>query len=152
MKKYIIAFCAIISIPCAAMAQTVPVIDTQWRAVSLKMANDEASSCKHLSMIKKMNCQVDVEKQYKLRGEVPGTEEYIRKNYGSLSVSQLNSLITKLNREYAGKVRNIGGYTHPEPGEITLSMVQQDMTYLSQLIHEKGGMPDPLAEFRARRP
>lgn len=151
MKKYIIVFCAVISIPCAARAQTVPVIDAQWRAVSLKIANDKATSCKHLSMIKKMNCHSDVEKQYELRGEVPGTEQYIRKNYGSLSVNQLNSIITKLNREYAGKVRDISAYDHPEPGEITLGMVEQDMTYLSQLIHEKGGMPDPLAEFRSRR-
>lgn len=151
MKKIFITFGLMFSFSHVAMAQTAPVIDPQWRAVSMKMEKEENTSCKHLGMIKKMNCQMEVENSYKARGDVPGTQEYIRKNYGSLSVLQLNNIIKKLNTEYAGRVRDIGGYTHPEPGEITLDMVRQDVSYLSQLIDEKGGMPDPLAKFRGRQ-
>lgn len=137
-----------------AFAQTVPVIDPTWKAVDEQLRAQEQSDCQNLPIIKKLHCRAALRQTYENNGQIPGTEHFIRKNYGGLSVSQLNAAIQHLNVTYYGKVRTVSksSFSRPEVGELTANMIERDIAYLRRLINEKGGMPNPLGGVFGKTP
>ncbi|GBQ47302.1 MULTISPECIES: hypothetical protein [Komagataeibacter] len=130
----------------SAHAQGVPYIDPAWKATETEMKAEQRSRCRehHLTIIREMNCRKEVFAEYRNGGNMPGTMAYVQKHYGSMSVSDLNAQIKRLNGLY-GRVRMVGSYP-AETGEITYEMVQLDVNFIRQLINAKGGLP-PLLDL-----
>ncbi|WP_429956290.1 hypothetical protein ACQW08_04395 [Gluconobacter japonicus] len=124
----------------AAHAQ---VVDPKWQATQVAMKADEQRQCRHMTLTRKFQCQEQLQETYKAKGLVPGTMPYVRRRFGGESVQALDQEIRSINRTY-GQVRRLNGYEHPLPGELTADMQQGNVSYLSKLIEEKGGMPSLL--------
>jgi len=124
------------------------VIDPEWQATQAAMKADEQRQCRHMTLTRKFQCQEQLQETYKAKGLVPGTMPYVRRRFGGESVQGLDQEIRSINRTYS-QVRRLNGYEHPLPGELTADMQQGNVSYLSKLIEEKGGMP-PLLPFGNR--
>lgn len=129
----------------AAHAQ---IIDPEWRATQAAMKADEQKQCRHMTLGRKLHCFEQLQASYEAKGLVPGTMPYVRRRFGGESVQGLDQEIRSINRTY-GQARHIGTYEHPLPGELTADMQQGNVSYLSKLIEEKGGML-PLLPFGNR--
>ncbi|WP_143217714.1 hypothetical protein [Acetobacter persici] len=146
MKKILLSFSLALCLSQQAFAQTAPFIDASWRSSNLSMRSEEATRCVRMAIIRKLHCRADIRKEYEARGLVPGTEQYIQKNYGGMSIAQINNVIRKINSEYLPKVRNVDS-TQAVPGEITRPILEADMGFLEHLINLKGGQPNPFDQF-----
>lgn len=146
MKKIFLSFSLALCLSQQALAQTAPLIDPTWQADSLRMASEENTRCVHMAIIKKLHCRAGIRKEYEARGLVPGTEPYIQKNYGGMSIAQINNVIRKINNDYRARVRNIDS-SQAVSGEITRPILEADVGFLEHLVNLKGGQPNPFSQF-----
>lgn len=124
------------------------IIDPEWQATQATMKADEQKQCRHMTLGRKLHCFEQLQASYEAKGLVPGTMPYVRRRFGGESVQGLDQEIRSINRTYS-QARRLNGYEHPLPGELTADMQQGNVSYLSKLIEEKGGMP-PLLPFGNR--
>ncbi len=130
------------AVPTEARAQAAGIIDPEWRAVQQQMQAEQHARCDRAGgFMRRVNCKTQVEQGYEGRGDVPGTEQYVRKHYGWMSVDQLAQQIDRLNRTTHGVARHVHNDDPGRPGEISYEMIERDVNGISQLIRTKGGIP-----------
>jgi hypothetical protein len=124
-----------------AHAKATGIFDQNWRRVQQQMSSAQQRQCAGMSFIQKTTCFENVRQQFVLDGDVPGTDPYVQKHYGSMSPSDLNQQIIRLNQTY-GVARHIYPGQAQSPGEISFEQIQYDVNAIRQLIRIKGGLPN----------
>ena len=133
---------ALATVPTRAWAQATGIIDPEWRAVQQQMKGEQHARCDRAGgFMQRVNCKTQVEQEYEGRGDVPGTEQYVRKHYGWMTVDQLAQQIERLSQTTYGVARHVHNDDPGRPGEISYEMIERDVNGIDQLIRIKGGIP-----------
>lgn len=135
------AFLAAFSVsPQRAHSQAGGVFDAEWAKVQSRMASEQHSRCDHRNPVRRTECRAQVRRDYIRQGLVPGTDEFVVRRYGSLSVQELNQEIIRLNRTH-GIARHIHVGEPSGPGEISHEMIEYNINAIRRLIRARGGLP-----------
>lgn len=126
--------------PQRARSQSGGIFDAEWAKVQSRMASEQHSRCDRQNPVRRTECREGVRRDYVRQGLVPGTDEYVVRRYGSLSVQELNQEIIRLNRTY-GIARHVHVGEPSGPGEISHEMIEYDINAIRQLIRARGGLP-----------
>ena len=136
MKRTVSAALILFATSFASTAARAELIDPEYKAVQDKMKSEVSARCPNNAGPRHMTCFENILQDYKSRGLMRGTTQYIDLKYGSFSAKDLNQQIIDRNKFYG---QTTGSSFNLKPGEITNEMMSIEVSELHHLIDLKGG-------------